>query len=55
MLLKYAYRYASDQVGIFLNYMTKFYFNNRIGLNLHPLTAHIMPCYTHKMAIVSWP
>ena len=24
-------------------------------VNLRPLTAHIMPSYTHKMADVSWP
>ena len=24
-------------------------------VNLHPLTPHIMPSYTHKMASVSWP
>ena len=30
----------------------KYYLNN--GINLRPLTPHIMPGYTHKMAIVSW-
>ena len=25
-----------------------------ITINLRPLTPHIMPCHTHKMAIVSW-
>ena len=31
------------------------YFHNTISLSFHPLAAHIMSCYTHKMAIVSWP
>ena len=35
------------------NQLIECYLNNTI--NLRPLTPHIMPCYTHKMAIVSWP
>jgi len=31
----------------FLNYLVKFYLNNMV--NLHPLTPHITPSYTHKM------
>ena len=31
----------------------EFYLNGTI--NLRPLTSHIMLCYTHKMAVVSWP
>jgi len=32
----------------FLNYVVQFYLNNTV--NLHPLTPHIRPSYTHKMA-----
>jgi len=38
---------------IFINQRIKFYLNNTI--NLRPLTPHIMPYYTDKMAIVLWP
>jgi len=38
---------------MFLNQLIEFYLNNTI--NRRPLTPHIMSCYTHKMAIVSWP
>ena len=38
---------------IFINQRTGFSLNNAI--NLRPLTPHIVPCYTHKMASVSWP
>ena len=31
----------------FLKYLVKFYLNNTV--NLHPLTPHITPSYTHKM------
>jgi len=34
-----------------LTKLIEFYFNNRI--HLCPLTPHVIPCYTHKMAIVS--
>jgi len=34
-----------------LTELIEFYSNNRI--NIRPLTPHIMPCNTHKMAIVS--
>jgi len=44
---------ASDHTDIFINQRIECYLNNTI--NLRPLTPHIMPCYTHKMAIVSWP
>jgi len=37
----------------FINRRVELYLNNK--MNLRPLTPHIMPCYTHKMAIVSWP
>ena len=37
----------------FINWRIEFYLNNTI--NLRPLTPHIMPSYTHEMAIVSWP
>jgi len=37
-------------MGIFLNQLIIFYLNNT--LNLRPLTPHVIPCYTHKMAIV---
>jgi len=40
-------------MDILLNHLLQFYLNNT--LNLRPLTPHIMPSYTHKMAIVSWP
>jgi len=33
---------------IFLNYLIQFYLNK--ALNPRPLTPHIIPCYTHKMA-----
>ena len=36
-------------MDIFLNYRVKFCLNNMA--NLHPLAPHIMPSYTHKMAI----
>jgi len=38
---------------IFINQRIECYSNNTI--NLRPVTPRIMPCYTHKMAIVSWP
>ena len=37
---------------IFVNKKIEFYLNYTI--NRRFLTAQIMPCYTHKMAIVSW-
>jgi len=43
----------SDHTDIFINQRIECYLNNTI--NLRPLTPHITPCYTHKMAIVSWP
>ena len=46
-------RQVNDRVDIFLIKLVKFYLNNMA--NLHQLTLHIMPSYTHKMAIVSWP
>ena len=36
-----------------MNQKIECYANN--ATNTCPLTPHIMPCYTHKMAIVSWP
>ena len=44
-------RQVNDRVDIFLIKLVKFYLNNMV--NLHQLTLHIMPSYTHKMAIVS--
>jgi len=44
-------RQVDDHVGIFLNQLITFYLNNMV--NLYQLTPHIMPSYTHKMAIVS--
>jgi len=46
-------RQVNDRTDIFLNQWIEFYLNSTI--NLHPLTQHITSCYTHKMAIVSWP
>ena len=40
------------QTFSYINQQIEYYLNNTI--NLSPLTPHIMPCYTHKMAIVSW-
>ena len=37
----------------FINQRIECYLNNTI--NRRPLTPHFMPCYTHKMAIISWP
>jgi len=39
---------CNDHTDIFVNQKVDFYFNNMI--NLRPLTPHIRPCYTHKMA-----
>ena len=38
-------------MDIFINQLIEFYLNNTT--NLRPLTAHIMPSYTYKMAIAS--
>jgi len=38
---------------IFINRRLECYINNTKNLRL--LTPYIVPCYTHKMAIVSWP
>jgi len=46
-------RKANDHTDIFINQRIECYLNNTI--NLRPLSPHIMPWYTHKMAIVSWP
>ena len=43
---------ASDYTDIFINQRIECNLHNAINLRL--LTQHIMPCYTHKMAIVSW-
>jgi len=40
-------------VDIFLNQLIQFYLNN--SPNLRTSTPHIIPCYTHKMWIVSRP
>ena len=44
---------ASDHTDIFINQRIECYLNNTI--NPRPLTPRILPCYPHKMAIVSWP
>jgi len=44
---------TSDHTDIFINQRIEFYLYNAISLQF--LTPHIMPCYTHTMAIVSWP
>ena len=43
----------SDHTDIFINRRIELYLSNTI--NLRPLTLHIMPCYTHKTAVVTWP
>jgi len=54
LALKYALlANYSNHTHIFVNQRIECYLNNTI--TLRPLTPHIMPCYTHKMAIVSWP
>ena len=53
IVLKYFFWQDSDHTDIFINERIECYLNNTI--TLRPLTPHIMPCYTHKMAIVSWP
>ena len=40
-------------IDILINKRIECYLNNTI--NLRPLTSHIMPSYTHKLAIISWP
>jgi len=40
-------------MDIFLNWLIRFYSNNTINLRL--LSQRIISCYSHKMAIVSWP
>jgi len=37
----------------FISQRVEFYLINAI--NLRPFTPHIMPRYTHKMVVVSWP
>jgi len=44
---------TSNHTDIFINQRIKCYLNSTI--NVRPLTPNIMPCYTHKMTIVSWP
>jgi len=44
---------VNDHTDIFINQRIEFYMNNTI--TLRHSTPHIMPSYTHKMAIVSWP
>jgi len=41
------------KLDIVVNQRIECYINSTI--NLRPLTPHSMPCYTHTMAIVSWP
>ena len=43
----------NDHTDISLSKLVLFYLNN--ALNVCPLTPQIIPCYTHKMAIASWP
>jgi len=50
--LKYTlYWYANDRYIFFVNELIQFYVNN--SMNIRLLTPHIMPSYTHNMAIVS--
>jgi len=42
---------VDDHVDIFLNWLVKFCSKNVV--NLQQLIPHIVPSYTHKMAIVS--
>ena len=53
--LKYALLVSQWSYGYFLKLtlLIQFYLNNTI--NFRHLTQRIMSCYTHKMAIVSWP
>jgi len=44
------FRQASHHADIFANQRIDCYLNNTI--NLRPLTLYIMPCYTHKVAIL---
>jgi len=46
-------RFVGKRTDIFINQRIECYLNNTI--NVRPLTPHVMPCYTHKVAIVSWP
>ena len=43
------------KLDIFVNQRFECYINSTINLRPLNLTPYIMPCYTHKMAIVSWP
>ena len=51
--LKYALLASQSSYGHFLKQLIQFYLNNSI--NLRHSTERIKSCYTHKMAIVSWP
>jgi len=42
---------VDDHTDIVINQRIELYLNNTV--NLRPLTPHVIPCYTHKMAIVS--
>jgi len=53
ILLKCALLGKSDRSDIFITQRIEFYLNNTI--NFRPLTPQIMPYYTHKVAILSWP
>ena len=54
IVLKYALLVSQyDHMEIFWNQLIQFRLNNT--LNLRPLSPHIIPCYTHKMATASWP
>jgi len=53
ILLKCALLGKSDHSDIFITQRIEFYLNNTI--NFRPLTPQIMPYYTHKVAILSWP
>ena len=52
IVLRYALLVSQWSHGHFLE-LIQFYLNNSI--NLRHLTQRIISCYTHKMAIVSWP
>jgi len=50
--LKYALLVSQWSYGHLLK-LIQFYLNNTV--NLRHITQRIMSCYTHKMAILSWP
>jgi len=49
--IRFVGKLTSLNADIFINQRIECYLNNTT--NLRPLTTHIMPCYTHKMTIIS--